>query len=72
MRNDDRRAVGEQRFERGLDELLGDAVEVRGGLVEYEDARVLEDHARDREPLLLAAGEAVAALANDRVIAVGE
>ena len=44
----------------------------RGRLVEDEDRRVAEDRARDRDPLLLAAREAVAALADDGVVAVRE
>jgi hypothetical protein len=39
--DDDGAASDEQRRERGLDELLGDAVEVGGRLVEDQDARVL-------------------------------
>ena len=35
-------------------------------------ARVLEDHPGDRQPLLLAAGQPVAALADDRVVALVE
>jgi hypothetical protein len=65
-------APDEQQRERGLDELLGDAVEVGGRLVEEQDARFLEGHSRDRQALLLPAGEAVSALTDDRVVAVGK
>ena len=58
------------RVERLLHEPLGLRVERRGRLVEHEDRRVAQDRARDREPLLLAAREAVAALADDRVVAL--
>ena len=68
----DRGAAREQRAQRRLDQLLREAVEVRGRLVEDQDPGVLEDDAGDREPLLLAAGEAVAALADDRPVAVRE
>ena len=44
----------------------------RGRLVEHQHRRVAQDGARDRDPLLLAAGEAEAALADDRVVAVGQ
>src|SRR5207253_4991694 len=65
MRDHDRGAPGEKRPERGLDQLLGERVEVRGCLVEDQDRRALEDDAGNRQPLLLAAGEAVAALADE-------
>ena len=60
------------RCEGRLDEALADGVERGGRLVEDEDPRVLEQHARDRHALLLAAGELVAALADDGVVAVGQ
>ena len=41
-------------------------------LVEHQHRRVAQDGARDRDPLLLAAGEAEAALADDGVVAVGQ
>ena len=41
-------------------------------LVEDEDRRVAQDRAGDRDPLLLASGEAVSALADDGVVAVGQ
>ena len=37
-----------------------------------EDARVLEQHAGERDALLLATRQLVAALAHDRVVAVGQ
>ena len=42
------------------------AVQRARRLVENEDARVLEQRARDRDSLALAAGEPIAAVANDR------
>ena len=57
--------VAEARLDRGLD--LG--IERRGGLVQHQDRRVLQDHARDGDALALAAGELHAALADLRVIA---
>ena len=41
-------------------------------LVEDHDGRVLQQHAGDGEPLLLAARQPVAALADDGVVAVGQ
>ena len=52
-----------------LDRGLDLAVERGGGLVEHQDRRVLEDHARDRDALALAAGELDAALADLGVVA---
>ena len=40
-----------------------------GGLVEHQDRRVLQDHARERDALALSAGELHAALADVRVVA---
>ena len=63
-------------LERGRERLLhgglGLAVEVRGGLVEHDDVGRLEQQPRDGHALLLAAGEAVAAVADDRVETVGQ
>ena len=56
--------------QRLLDRPLGLGVERRGRLVEDQDRRVLEEHARDRQALLLAARELDAALADDGVEAV--
>ena len=47
-------------------------VEVRCRLVEDHDRGVLQQHAGDGEPLLLAARQAVAALADHRVVPLGE
>ena len=51
---------------------LGLGVQGAGRLVEDQDRRVAQDGAGDGEALLLAAGEAVAALADDGVVAVGQ
>src|SRR6266508_6721220 len=47
VRDDERRPPGEERAQRGLDVLLGDGVEVGRGLVEDQDARILEDDPGD-------------------------
>ena len=49
-----------------------DRVERRRRLVEDEDPGVLQQHPGDRDPLLLAARELVAALADDRLVARGQ
>ena len=66
VRDDDRRAPAHQLFERRLDQPLRLGVERRGRLVEDQDRRVLEDRARDRDALPLAARQPDAALADDR------
>ena len=58
--------------ERLLDRRLGAAVERAGRLVEDQDRRVLEQGAGDGDALLLAAGELEAALADHRLVAVGQ
>ena len=60
------------RRERLLDRALGLDVERARGLVEDEHGRVAQDRAGDRDALLLAAGEAEAALADDGVVALGQ
>ena len=57
----------EQRVERLLDQDLAGSVDVRGRLVENEDARVGEQRPRDRDQLPFAGGEPRAALADDVV-----
>ena len=65
-------AAGRQGVDGLLYGALGAGVEGAGGLVEDEDRRVAQDGAGDGEALLLAAGEAVAALADEGVVAVGQ
>jgi hypothetical protein len=72
VRDDDRGAAALDRFQRRLDIGLGAAVERAGRLVEDQDRRVLDQGARDRDALLLAARELQAALADAGVEAVGE
>ena len=72
VRDRDRGAPPGQLVERKLHGALGLGVERGGGLVEDQYGRVAKDRARDRDALLLAAGEAIAALADGRVVAVGQ
>src|SRR6266542_4970269 len=58
--------------DRPLDELLVLDVDARGRFVQDEDGRVLQERAGDREPLLLAAGQARAAFADLGVVAIRE
>ena len=72
VRDHERRAARHEALERLLDRALALGVERRRRLVEDEDRRVLEERARDRETLALAAREARAALPHARVEPVGE
>ena len=64
----DRGATLDEHGERLLNALLGLGVDVARRLVEHEDPRIVEQRSRDREPLLLAAGEARAVLAEERLV----
>ncbi len=59
-------------FQGILDQGFGFAIQVAGGFVQDQDARVFEDHTRQGDALFFAAAQAVAALAHDRVIALGQ
>ena len=56
--------------ERALNLVLGGAVDGAGGVVQDQDARVLQERARQGDALPLAAGQRHPALADDRVVAV--
>src|SRR5881628_3782912 len=58
MRDDDAGPVGEKRVDRALDVPLRRRIETRRRLVEDDETRVAEEHAREREQLRLAGGEA--------------
>ena len=68
----DRRASARELVQRLLHGALGLVVKRRRRLVEDQHRRVAQDGARDRHALLLAAREAIAALADGRVIAIGQ
>ena len=63
VRDDDDGLVPVQARERILDVGLGLRVQRAGGFVEDQDRRVLEEHAREGDALLLAPGEPHASLA---------
>ena len=67
MGNHQRGPAGAQAH-RGEHNLLGDGVQRRRRLVEDQDRRVLDDGARDAQPLTLAAGQTAAGLGNLRVV----
>ena len=58
MRDDDAGPVGEKRVDRALDVPLRRGIEARRRLVEDHETRIAEEHAREREQLRLAGGEA--------------
>src|SRR5204863_9320903 len=72
VRYEGRRAPLHQALERIEDPGLGAAVDAARGLVEEEDGRVLQERAREREPLALAARELDPAVADLRVQAQGQ
>src|SRR5690606_2376398 len=72
VRDDDRRAVLHQPLERLLHGALAFRIERARRLVEQQDRRVLEERAGDRDALALAAREPHAALAEERVVALGQ
>ena len=68
MRDHERGAVAHQVRERVLHEQLGFGVERRGRFVQNQDGRVLQQGARDRQTLTLAAREPLPALADARLV----
>ncbi len=70
--DDERGAAGQRLAQRALHGRLGLGVEVGRRLVEHHDVGRLEHEAGQGDALLLAAREAVAALADHRVEAVGQ
>jgi hypothetical protein len=64
MRDRDHGAAAHQPAERFADRFLGFAVERGGGLVQQQDRRVLQERARDRDALALAARQLDAAVAD--------
>ena len=69
VRDGDDRLVLHQRLQILLDRRLDIGIERRGGLVEHQDRRVLEEDTGDRDALALAARQLHAALADKGVVA---
>ena len=72
MGDDQGRAALQHVVESGLHERLVLVVEMTRCLVEDHHRRILQQHARNREPLLLSATQSVAALAHDRRVTIGQ
>ena len=70
VRHNDRRAPAAELFERRLNGGLGHAVERARRLVEHEDRRIFQKHARNGDALLLSAGEHRSALADERIVSL--
>ena len=70
MRDDEQGLALRQRGDAALDLVLVFGVGEGGGLVEDDDGRVFEHHARDGDALLFAAGQALARFTDRRVIAL--
>ena len=70
--DDDRRPTGERGIEGALHRHLGLGVEVRRRLVEDDDVGRLEQQPGDRQALLLAATQPVAAVSDNGVEALGQ
>ena len=72
MGDGDRRAALDQVVERQLNLALGLGIDRDGGLVEDQDPRIDQQRPGDRNALPLAAGERLAALADQRVVTQGQ
>src|SRR5262245_44703564 len=68
VRNGERRVALRDARELLLDTLLCRGIERGSRLVEYQNARILENGAGDRDPLFLAAGQLEPALANPGLV----
>ena len=65
-------AAADQVFQGRLNFALGFGIDRGGGFVEDQDARVDQQRAGDRDALAFAAGEGLAALADEGIVAVGQ
>ncbi|ESS36533.1 hypothetical protein P355_2306 [Burkholderia cenocepacia KC-01] len=72
VRDDEARAMLRDAHQFLLDRALRARVERRRRLVEHDDRRRLQQRARDRDPLPLAARQPYAALADARVVCIGQ
>ena len=72
VRNNDAGPSRHHALQRVLNQHFGFAIERTRRFIEHENARVFENHARQRDALFFAAAESVAALAHDRIVAIGQ
>ena len=72
MRDDNARPARHDALQRILDQGFGFAIERTGGFVQNQNTRVFQNHTRQGDTLFFAAAQTVAALAHDRVVALGE
>lgn len=70
VRDDEARAPLEQMLQAGLQRLLGARVDVARRLVQDQDTRVGEQHAREGDELALAGRQGRSALLHHRVVPV--
>ena len=72
MRNQNSSAAAHNAGQPGQNALFGERVNARKRVVQYQNARIAENGARDGDALFLAAGKTDATFANDRVVFFGE
>ena len=72
MGDGDGGAAGHHVVQRALNLALGLHVDRAGRFVEHQDLRIDQDRAGDGDPLPLAAGQRLPALAHERVVALGQ
>ena len=70
VRDDDTGPPLHQDVDSLLDGIFRNGIQGGGGLVQYEDLGIFQDHAGDTQALFLSPGELEAAVADDRVISV--
>ena len=68
VRNDNTGAPGHHPLESFLDKHLGFTIQITGGFIQHQDARVFQDDACQRYPLFFTAALAVTAFAHIGVI----
>ena len=69
--DDEHRAPSHQIVQRALHEHLGFGIELGSRFIENQNRRIFQERARNRQPLALAAGKPLAAVANQSLIAAG-
>src|SRR5262245_25412839 len=67
MSDHQNRALAAIGLDQPLDRMLGDGIELTGRFIENQKIGVAQDSTRDRQALLLTAGESRAAIAETRI-----